>query len=73
MNAILFRRGYELFSFRHKKVLNSLPKAHRALALATCVKFKVSYSKKFRRYEKMNAIYSLGEDVNSSVFSIRRY
>ena len=44
-----------------------------ALVSATFVKFNVSYSKKFRRYEKMNAIYSVGEDVNSSVFGIKRY
>ena len=43
-----------------------------ALVSATCAKFEVSYSRKFRRYEKMNAIVALGEDVKSSVFGIKR-
>ena len=69
----LYSGGCKLFSSRHKKVLNSLPKAYKVLFSAKCVKFEVSYSKKFRRYEKMNDIVALGEDVNSSVFGIKRY
>ena len=53
--------------FLHKAVVIYLPKGHMALVSATCIKFEVSYSKKFSRYEKMNAIYSLGMDANSSV------
>ena len=63
----LYSGGCELFIFLHKAVVIYLPKAHMALVSATCIKFEVSYSKKFSRYEKMNAIYSLGMDANSSV------
>ena len=64
---------YELFRFRHKKLLNPSLKSYMLVLAAKVAVLPAAYSVKLRTCGKMSVIVALGGCMNSSVSGIRNY